>query len=180
MTSLLRRLLIAALCLAALVLILGLADVELARHHARTSTSVTLLSSPTAARAGALPIFVEKTEPPALGEALFEPLTKQLESRGVSVRLLAHAPNANERPAVTLRLRAAPLRWNPLHATATLTARLEIFGSPGEKPTSRGTVTVTDLTNGLTSRKAYLRHLAEAAASGIADTLTESLTRGAR
>jgi hypothetical protein len=181
MSSLRRRLLIALTCLGGLVLILGLADVELARHHTRTSTSVTLLSpAGPASRPSSVAVFIERTEPPALGEALEGPLTKQLESRGVSVRPLEEPLTANERPGVSVSLRAAPLSWNPLRASATVTARLQVFGGTQATATARGKVTVTDTTTGLTSRTAYLRHLAEVAAGGIAQTLTETLAPAPR
>jgi|GEM_PF-5771145 len=176
MSSLRRRLLIALICLGGLVLILGLADVELARHHTRTSTSVTLLApAGGVSKPSGVVLFIEKTEPPALGEALKDPLTKQLESRGVSVRLLEQPLTASDRPGVSVSLRAAPLDWNPLRASATVTARLQVFGGSASTATARGKVTVTDTTTGLTSRTAYLRHLAEVAAGGIAQTLTETL-----
>jgi hypothetical protein len=57
-----------------------------------------------------------------------------------------------------------------------VTAKLTVLGAQGSNaPTARGEVQVTDVTNGLTSRAAYLRHLAEGAAAGIARTLDQML-----
>jgi hypothetical protein len=177
MTSLARRLTIAAVCLGGLVAILFLADVELARHHTQTQSAITLLSKALPAGGGhrELFVYVKKTEPPGLGESLSEPLTKQLEARGASVRLIPAPPTAFERPALTLQLRAAPLGWTPLRATATVTAKLTVLGASSSEPTARGEVRVTDVTNGLTSRAAYLRHLAEGAAAGIARSFDRML-----
>lgn len=177
MRSLLRRLFIAAVFLAALALLLVVADFEWAQHRSETHTSTQGVSLPGVVPAHpTLFLHIEPTEPPALGADLVKPLTRQLEARGLHVRWLEAAPERMQRPSVTLTLHAAPLRWTPFHADARVTTRiaLSLPGPPSvRQPPLRGEVRVQDVSTGLLSRPAYLRYLAEASAGAIADTLSQ-------